>query len=147
LGKEAELNGHYSIPNLPFFYLVFRAWSHWRALSGSKHIEFLLDKKLITPKPSKILDELYSSGKKPFDTESVATSSGRDPKDSIADTDTLILHKSDGKRIAQVLEMPELDIELDRAVWQVEKAIEAAKALKQEKADLEEANAQPGEKK
>lgn len=147
LGTGAELIGPYSIPNLPFFYLVFRAWSHWRALSGSKHIEFLLDKKLIIPKPSKILDDLYSAGKKPFDTELVSTSSGPDPKDPTADTDTLILHKSDGKKISRLLEIPELDIELDRAVWQVGKAIEASKALKEEKADLEKANAKPGEKK
>jgi len=132
------------IPNLPFFYLVFRAWSHWRALSGSKHIEFLLDKKLITPQPSKILDELYSSGKRPFDTRSV---SSRASQDSTTGEDSMVLHKSDGKRIAQALEIPELDIELDRAVWQVEKALTAEKELKQEKAKLDEANAKPDEKK
>jgi len=129
------------IPNLPFFYLVFRAWSHWRALSGSKHIQFLLDNKLIIPKPSKILDELYSSGNTPFDSVSTST------KYSTADADSMILHKSDGKRIAQALEMPELDIELDRAVWQVEKAMKAEQELKQEKADLQEANAKPEDKK
>ena len=59
----------------------------------------------------------------------------------------MVLHKSDGKRIAQALEIPELDIELDRAVWQVEKALTAEKELKQEKAKLDEANAKPDEKK
>lgn len=77
----------------------------------------------------------------------MSNSAGLEPKDSTADTDTLILHKSDGKRISQVLEMPELDIELDRAVWQVEKALKAEKELKQEKADLQEANARPEKKK
>ncbi len=37
----------------------------------------------------------------------------------------MVLHKSDGKRIAEALEIPELDVELDRAVWQVEKALKA----------------------
>src|ERR1700722_11184421 len=50
------------IPNIPFFYLVYRAWSHWRALSGSKHIQFLIERKLIKTKPSPILDTLYSAG-------------------------------------------------------------------------------------
>lgn len=59
----------------------------------------------------------------------------------------MVLHKSDGKRIAQALNIPELDIELDRAVWQVEKALMAEQELKQEKADLDGANAKPDEKK
>lgn len=144
----SKTNDLLSIPNLPFFYLVFRAWSHWRALSGSKHVEFLLDKKLIVPKPSKILDELYTSGNRPFDTESFSTASLSETKGPAAEAvpDALILNKSDAKRIAELLEMPELDIELDRAVWQVEKAIDAARALKEEKNNLDSANARPGEK-
>ena len=113
-------------------------------MSGSKHIEFLLDKKLITPQPSKILEELYSSGKKPFDTKPVTstTSQGSTPG-----TETMVLHKSDGKRIAQALELPQLDIELDRAVWQVEKSLKAEQELKQEKANLDKANSKTDEKK
>ena len=113
-------------------------------MSGSKHIEFLLDKKLITPRPSKILDELYTSGKRPFDTGSVTRTISHD---STTGTDTMVLHKSDGKRIAQALEMPQLDIELDRAVWQVEKALMAENELKQEKANLDKVNSKPDEKK
>lgn len=113
-------------------------------MSGSKHIEFLLDQKLITPQPSKILDELYIPGKKPFDTRSVTSTTSYD---STTGTETMVLHKSDGKRIAQALEMPQLDIELDRAVWQVEKALTAEKELKQEKANLDKVNSKPDEKK
>lgn len=113
-------------------------------MSGSRHIEFLLDKELITPQPSQILDELYSSGKTLFNTRALSSMSGRD---STSEEDSMVLHKSDGKRIAQALEIPELDIELDRAVWQVEKALTAQKELKQEKAKLDEANAKPDEKK
>ena len=112
-------------------------------MSGSRHIEFLLDKKLIKAKSSKILDELYASGKRPFDT--VSSSSGSDAEESRIGT--MVLHKSDGKRIAEALEMSELDVELDRAVWQVEKALKAEQELKQEMADLKEANAKSNEKK
>lgn len=126
------------IPNLPFFYLVFRAWSHWRALSGSKHIEFLLDNRLVKPKPSLILDELYASGKLRYDAASRLSpeKSQEDLKDL---EEEMVLHKSDGTRIAKALDLPELDIELDRAVWQVQKAIQAAKDLKEEKRDLDDA--------
>jgi len=125
------------IPNIPFFYLVFRAYSHWKALSGSKHIEFLLDKKLITTKPSLILDELYSSGKSPFNASPV--SSGQ--TDSANAEEIMVLHNSNGDRIAEALKIPELYIELDRAVWQVEKALQVEKELKDEKARLDTINA------
>lgn len=116
------------IPNLPFFYLVFRAYSHWKALSGSKHIEFLLDNALIKAKPSKILNELYSSGKSPFDD---APPSGEEH---------MVLHHSNGKRIAEALGIDELNIELDRAVWQVEKALKAKKEAEDEKRKMDSAS-------
>jgi hypothetical protein len=124
------------IPNLPFFYLVFRAWSHWRAFSGSKHLEFLLDKKLVTPHSSTILNELYSTGKRPFKPNTVSTAQ----KSNQPEAETMVLHKSDGKRLANALNMPELYIELDRAVWQVEKALQAERKVKQEKTDLDSVN-------
>ena len=137
---------HFSIPNIPFFYLAFRAWSHWRALSGSRHIEFLLEKKLITPQPSNILDELYSAGKKPFNTSASLPTTSSTPEDSTAPEETIILHKSDGKRIAEALKIPELNVELDRAVWQVKKALEAKKELKEEKVELDRAKRESEEK-
>lgn len=89
------------------------------------------------PKASPILDELYASGKLRFD-----AASKLDPEKSeeLKDLEEeMVLHKSDGTRIAQALELPELDIELDRAVWQVEKALHAAKELKEEKKGLNDA--------
>lgn len=58
----------------------------------------------------------------------------------------MLLHKSDGKRIAEALGIPELDVELDRAVWQVEKALKAEKELRDEKKDLERASADPNKR-
>jgi hypothetical protein len=141
---ESGANTRSSIPNLPFFYLVFRAWSHWRALSGSKHLEFLLENNLITAKPSKTLDERYSTGKQPFDAKSISSS---EDTSSTAQEEKMLLHKSNGKRIAEALGIPELDVELDRAVWQVEKALKAEKELKDEKERMNKANADPKENK
>ncbi|TVY21681.1 Uncharacterized protein LARI1_G001143 [Lachnellula arida] len=126
------------VPNIPFFYLAFRAYSHWKALSGSKHLEFLVNNKLVTPRPSKILDELYSTGKLSFDTPSVSTAEKSSANLNDLE-EKMILHKSDGKRIAEALELPELDMELDRAVWQVERALKAEKEKEEEKKDLNEA--------
>ena len=58
----------------------------------------------------------------------------------------MILHKSDGKRIAEALELPELDMELDRAVWQVERALKTEKE-KKEKKDVDLANSEAQKKK
>ncbi|TVY82786.1 Uncharacterized protein LSUE1_G002255 [Lachnellula suecica] len=134
------------IPNIPFFYLVFRAWSHWRALGGSKHLEFLLENKFITPKPSKILNAIYSSGNRPFDASSVPTTE-KSSIDPIAPEEKMVLHKADGKVIAEALGIPELNVELDRAVWQVEKALQAEKELKEEKKELDTANSEAKPKK
>jgi len=70
-----------------------------------------LDNKLITVKPSTILDELYSTGKQPFDIHTPGSN------------EQMVLHHSNGKRIADALDIPELEIEMDRAVWQVETAL------------------------
>ena len=118
---------------------MFRAYSHWRALSGSKHVEFLLEKNLIKAAPSKILDDLYSDGNRPFH-----ASNGDLSKDvgSVKHQakEQMILHKSDGKLIAAALNLPDVEIELDRAVWQVEQAIKADELLEEEAAKLRSVN-------
>ncbi|APA05376.1 hypothetical protein sscle_01g001460 [Sclerotinia sclerotiorum 1980 UF-70] len=123
------------IPNLPFFYLCFRAYSHWKALAGSKHIEFLLKQNLIAAKPSKILDELYLRNKIPFP-DPRCTTPTKSSKSKVSNVETMLLHASDGKRIAKALDIPELQMELDRAVWQVENDLEAKRKLGEEKEQL-----------
>lgn len=108
-----------------------------------------MDNKLITAKPSKILDELYATGKQSFDAGSV---SSLEESPGLTQEERMVLHKSDGKRISEALDIPELDVELDRAVWQVEKALKAEKELKDEKQELDKASAdmkeqKPGRKK
>lgn len=139
------------VPNIPFFYLVFRAWSHWRALSGSKHIEFLLNNNLITPKPHPILGEIYSAVKRTSDKVPVSgaqqsTSTEKDVHASITD-ETIVLDKSSGKRIADALEVPELEMEIGRALWQVEKALKATEELKTEQEALAASSLEQKEKK
>ena len=111
-------------------------------------MEFLLDNKLVNATPSKILDDLYSNGAQPFDP---ALAKGVEKSTTSADgidlEERMVLHKSNGKRIAEALELPELDVELDRAVWQVEKALREKHELKEEQRDLKEANSEAEEKK
>lgn len=48
----------------------------------------------------------------------------------------MLLHASDGEEIAKALDIPELQMELDRAVWQVENDLEAKRKMKDEKDQL-----------
>ncbi|TFK26862.1 hypothetical protein FA15DRAFT_250927 [Coprinopsis marcescibilis] len=47
------------IPNLPFFFCVWRSWSHYRAYRSSQYLQSLLDQQLIVPEPSAVLDAIY----------------------------------------------------------------------------------------
>ena len=107
-----------SIPNLPFFYLVFRAWSHWRAIAGGKHIKWLVDNKLLQPSPSQTLDQLYETDG-PTDplatTTDEATATGKEK---------MLLTQKQVRAFSETLDLPPLALELERAIWQVEEAIQ-----------------------
>lgn len=100
------------IPNLPFFYLVYRAWSHWRAIAGGKHVSWLIERQLLQPSPSKILDELYETG------APTAPATLESPE-----KERMLLTQKQVRSFAQTLEIPALSMELERALWQVEEAI------------------------
>lgn len=107
------------VPNLPFFYLVYRAWSHWRALSGGRHIEALLGKNLITPIPNPILDELYPS--------TTSLSLGK-PNETSGEEEQMILDDATGKLLAKRLDIADLEIEIDRAIAQVRESLSEQQA-------------------
>lgn len=120
------------IPNIPFFYLVYRAWSHWRALSGGKHIQFLLEKKLLIHRPSPLLDEAYTRQIAPLPSTPESTAKPGEPKNTSPQLpdeeqpsgEMMMLSQANGKKIAQALELPTLEVELERALWQVEQGIQ-----------------------
>ena len=51
----------------------------------------------------------------------------------------MLLSKPSGQLFAGHLDVPELAIEIERAVWQVEKALKAQNELREEKAELDAA--------
>ncbi|OAA81174.1 hypothetical protein LEL_00719 [Akanthomyces lecanii RCEF 1005] len=107
------------IPNLPFFYLVYRAFSNWRAIAGGKHIQWLISNKLLVPSPSKALDLVYAQ-------PPAAKNKGATAKEEILLTHTQI------RTCTDTLEIPELETELDRAVWQIEEELKKEEHKKQE---------------
>ncbi|KAH6895538.1 mitochondrial K+-H+ exchange-related-domain-containing protein [Thelonectria olida] len=97
------------IPNLPFFYLLYRAWSHWRAIAGGKHIQWVLEKKLLHPSPSKILDQLYATH----------AAAPEEPQNK----ERTLLTQKEVQTFSSTLDIPALEIELERAIWQVEQSL------------------------
>ncbi|KAI1800271.1 mitochondrial K+-H+ exchange-related-domain-containing protein [Daldinia bambusicola] len=121
------------IPNLPFFYLLYRAWSHWRALAGGKHVQFLCDKNILALSPSPILDSFYTPllpdsptlKGQIADVDRASTSTASSSKESVEER--MLLSQEHGRQLVRALDIPELEIELERAIWQVEAVIQKEK--------------------
>ncbi|OTA93687.1 hypothetical protein M434DRAFT_72717 [Hypoxylon sp. CO27-5] len=119
------------IPNLPFFYLVYRAWSHWRALAGGKHIQFLCDNNLLTLSPSQVLNSIYtplvpnsSTLKEPITEKDNSAKSSTSSDSTGPEEEKMLLSQDNGRQLVKALEIPELEVELERAIWQVQTAIQ-----------------------
>lgn len=116
------------IPNLPFFYLAYRAWSHYRALAGGKHLQWLLSRNFFTLSPSDTLDAFYPGH---LPSSSPTTKESDDPgpeqsdqhKSNPTEKERMLLTYEGSRELARALEIPALEIELERAIWQVENAI------------------------
>src|SRR5579862_3265798 len=133
---------------------------NWLALSGSKHLEFILNNNLTKPSPSSTLDELYSAGM-PRNSEqrrrinrslAAENMSKRNSDDDGGlrphgqENEVMLLQQWNARLIAQALEVPELHPELERALRQVERSLIAGATLNDGRgdADVTEAN-QKGE--
>ena len=58
----------------------------------------------------------------------------------------MLLSNSSGQIIADYLDVPQLAAEVERAVWQVEKALKNKQELKDEKAELDAATTKQSER-
>jgi hypothetical protein len=80
------------------------------------------------------VDEAYADHKPSSASPAESTTDSGVPKSSPstgagdAGGETLLLSQANAARMAQALDIPQLEIELERAIWQVETAIEKQKA-------------------
>ncbi|KAF2127817.1 hypothetical protein P153DRAFT_56436 [Dothidotthia symphoricarpi CBS 119687] len=135
------------VPNLPFFYVLYRAYSHWKALTGSKHLDFLLQHNVPKPSASPVLDALYTAGLL-HPTRALALSSPPPTAEQITSTahsltsppttptaaDTMLLQRWNGKLIAEKFDLPDMEVEIERAVEQVRDAV-SGKAVEKKDED------------
>ncbi|KAF3902442.1 hypothetical protein ABW21_db0200832 [Orbilia brochopaga] len=131
------------IPNIPFFYLAFRAYSHWRALQGGRHLEFLVKNNLLDPQPDPQLDRIYKTK-----VEAVAEDADIDDAkiEKAAETGTmdeaaeehlgeefLLVEEPQAKEVSEVLKIPQLVVELQRACEQVQAQLKEQQEKETEK--------------
>ena len=126
-----------------------RVWWWWlnkkKARGGSKHLEFLIQKKIVRLSPSEILRTAYMEAAidtsiEKLDKEIDSFRPGSSVK-SVPDEEEerMLLSKSSGQLLAGYIGVPELAVEVERAVWQVEKTLKARQELREEKAKLDAA--------
>jgi len=130
------------IPNIPFFYVAFRCWSHWRALKGSDHLDFMLDHRILRLTSTPEIENIYKTlAPNLQDSYNFVTRNqildGDDPKEQ------LLLTTGSHVMISEDLQVPELSAEVERAVKQVETSIQKQEEEEQREKEalLKEKNA------
>jgi len=140
---------HNSVPNLPFFYLCFRAYSHYRAWYGGKFLEHLTRNNLVKHTSSPQLDAMYATGlihptrqtsreaEKPSEEEIERVSRVVAEQTQGDAEEVMVLQKWNGKLLAEAFGLPEMEVEIERAVEQVEKRIGEERKVREEKRGVE----------
>lgn len=117
------------------------------ARGGSEHIEFLVNNNFFILQPSSVLDTAYavssmglSVTKLEKEFKALKTAQEGSQSTSIQPQESaehMLLSQGDSIFIADCLNIPELAPEVERAVWQVERSIEARAQLRDENEKLE----------
>ncbi|SJX60418.1 uncharacterized protein SRS1_11750 [Sporisorium reilianum f. sp. reilianum] len=111
------------VPNLPFFYLVYRAWSHWKAYKSSQYLSTLIAQDLVRPTESNELDSIFAQTTPPAD----ATPSSNDKKTATPaaiEDERMLLLPHQIQLLMDKMEFPEwVRADLRRARLQVEKSV------------------------
>ncbi|EPQ26090.1 uncharacterized protein PFL1_06298 [Pseudozyma flocculosa PF-1] len=115
------------VPNLPFFYLVYRAWSHWQAYKSSAFLSGLIAQNRLVAQQSPELDSIYAEAAPP-PAEPAASSREEGKKASESrpsdDDERMLLKRHHIELLMGRLELPEsCKADLRRARLQVERSM------------------------
>ncbi|KAJ6013588.1 hypothetical protein N7540_008179 [Penicillium herquei] len=135
------------IPNIPFFYAMYRLFCHYRALKGSQHLEFLVGKKLINPISLPELEQLYAKRVSYVIDDTPIDTPHAQMVDNMEQSDERVLLKfSDAKKLATIFKAPELALEAERAIIQVSEQLQARKEEAKAKEEAKEKEKDSNEK-
>jgi len=113
------------IPNLPFFYLVYRAYSHWKAYKSSQYLSNLISQNRVQPTESKELEDIFSqTTPPPAHTTAPEASAGKEVAEtSKPQDDRMLLLSHHIPMLMDKMEFPEwVRADLRRARMQVEQS-------------------------
>lgn len=126
------------IPNLPFFYLVYRAYSHWKAYKSSQYLSNLIGQNRVQPTESKELDEIFSSTPPPPEPAKEDASGEAITKEPAKEDDRMLLLAHHIPMLMEKMDFPEwVKPDLRRARLQVEQSVTENK-LEELESDAEE---------
>ncbi|KAI0755382.1 mitochondrial K+-H+ exchange-related-domain-containing protein [Daedaleopsis nitida] len=126
------------IPNFPFFFCVWRSWSHYRAYKASQYLEGFLRRGAIVPEASAALDAIYAKYAPPLLAKPERSSdpafttshpSNTDPPNSTSGA-WLLLTKDAVPELVKALELPEestFAVDMYRALEQARMRLEGRK--------------------
>lgn len=115
--------------------LASDANEHLTALNGSRHLEFLVEKDLLKSVSLPGLEQLYAKrASRTLDNTPIDTPASEMVEDFEQSEDRVLLKMSDAKKLATILEAPELALEAERAIVQVSEQLQAQKKKEEEEA-------------
>ncbi|OBZ69008.1 hypothetical protein A0H81_11034 [Grifola frondosa] len=99
------------IPNFPFFFCVWRSWSHYRAFKASQYLEAFLEQGAIVPETSADLDAIYAEygpqkESSPSSSPSQSSSSPSSPNASDPPPPSLLLSREAVPVLEKQLDLP-----------------------------------------
>lgn len=117
------------LPNLPGFYLVFRCWSHWKALEGANHLKHLIEDNHLEFVASEQVFNAYNTAEDTDVLKNVARVADQDgavPVSVATETvqNSLLVDDTSIDHIVETVQLPDLATELKRARRQVVYAID-----------------------
>ena len=117
--------------------LIFSA-----ALRGSQHLEFLVKNDLVKAEPSSTLDAMYAMKRASIGSPSAETLTYSEPNPSLESPgaeETILLDETDGKAVAEAIQEPKAEVEVERAIRQIKQA-RIAKMKVEEKQKVQQDN-------
>ncbi|KAJ7134839.1 mitochondrial K+-H+ exchange-related-domain-containing protein [Mycena epipterygia] len=97
------------VPNLPFFFCAWRAWSHYQALRGARHVDALLQAGKIVPEGDQALDAAYAvptaTAKADASTQDADTPTASNPDAGSSTQPALIVTRDSLGNVMRALEM------------------------------------------
>ncbi|KAK9365856.1 mitochondrial K+-H+ exchange-related-domain-containing protein [Lipomyces kononenkoae] len=115
------------IPNLPGFYLLYRAWSHWKAWEGAKLLKRIVDENKFVMEPSHAIEGVYH-GEAPVVVDRPDNPTG----------EKMLLQDSQVAALSNAMDAEEVEAELHRALAQVRGHIKKELERKQKEEEEEE---------